>query len=149
MSLQSMTGFARSQRTSGAWRLAWEIKSVNAKGLDLRLRTPPGFDALEQEARNLAGAFLYTGEEQDKALGDLSGGERGRLVLASRIASAKNLLILDEPTNHLDIPSAERLEEALDKFGDIDKSKIGGKGGHGGVLLLISPLLKKLMHGVK
>jgi ATPase subunit of ABC transporter with duplicated ATPase domains len=59
-------------------------------------------------------------------------------VLASLIASAKNLLILDEPTNHLDIPSAERLEEALDKFGDIDKSRIGGKGGHGGVLLLIS-----------
>jgi ATPase subunit of ABC transporter with duplicated ATPase domains len=59
-------------------------------------------------------------------------------VLASLIASAKNLLVLDEPTNHLDIPSAERLEEALDKFGAIDKSRIGGKGGHGGVLLLIS-----------
>jgi ATPase subunit of ABC transporter with duplicated ATPase domains len=59
-------------------------------------------------------------------------------VLASLIASAKNLLVLDEPTNHLDIPSAERLEEALDKFGDVDKSRIGGKGGHGGVLLLIS-----------
>ena len=51
MSLQSMTGFARSS-ASAPWRLAWEIKSVNAKGLDLRLRMPPGFDALEQEARN-------------------------------------------------------------------------------------------------
>ena len=51
MSLQSMTGFARSQRSQGAWRLSWEIKSVNAKGLDLRLRTPPGFDAVEQDAR--------------------------------------------------------------------------------------------------
>ncbi len=61
MSLQSMTGFARSQRTFGAWRLAWEIKSVNAKGLDLRLRTPPGFDALEQEARNLIGKKLTRG----------------------------------------------------------------------------------------
>ena len=71
-------------------------------------------------------------------LGYFWGGFRGRLVLASLIASAKNLLVLDEPTNHLDIPSAERLEEALDKFGDIDKSRIGGKGGHGGVLLLIS-----------
>jgi len=59
-------------------------------------------------------------------------------VLASLIASAKNLLVLDEPTNHLDIPSAERLEEALDRFGDVDKTRIGGKGGHGGVLLLIS-----------
>ena len=112
--------------------LAWEFLQNTIRSLEGSPR------ASEQEARNLAGAFLFTGEEQDKALGDLSGGERGRLVLASLIASAKNLLVLDEPTNHLDIPSAERLEEALDKFGDIDKSRIGGKGGHGGVLLLIS-----------
>jgi ATP-binding cassette subfamily F protein 3 len=90
--------------------------------------------ASEQEARNLAGAFLFTGNEQEKPIGDLSGGERGRLVLASLIASAKNLLILDEPTNHLDIPSAERLEESLLQFG----GKADGKGGFGGVLLLIS-----------
>jgi ATP-binding cassette subfamily F protein 3 len=90
--------------------------------------------ASEQEARNLAGAFLFTGQEQEKAIGDLSGGERGRLVLASLIASAKNLLVLDEPTNHLDIPSAERLEESLIRFG----GKADGRGGFGGVLLLIS-----------
>jgi len=112
--------------------LAWELLQNTIRSLEGSPR------ASEQEARNLAGAFLFTGEEQDKAIGDLSGGERGRLVLASLIASAKNLLVLDEPTNHLDIPSAERLEEALDKFGAIDKSRIGGKGGHGGVLLLIS-----------
>jgi len=112
--------------------LAWEFLQNTIRSLEGSPR------ASEQEARNLAGAFLFTGEEQDKAIGDLSGGERGRLVLASLIASAKNLLVLDEPTNHLDIPSAERLEEALDKFGAIDKSRIGGKGGHGGVLLLIS-----------
>ena len=90
--------------------------------------------ANEQEARNLAGAFLFTGQEQEKPIGDLSGGERGRLVLASLIASAKNLLVLDEPTNHLDIPSAERLEESLLKFG----GGADGRGGYGGVLLLIS-----------
>jgi len=112
--------------------LAWEFLQNTIRSLEGSPR------ASEQEARNLAGAFLFTGEEQDKAIGDLSGGERGRLVLASLIASAKNLLVLDEPTNHLDIPSAERLEEALDKFGAIDRSRIGGKGGHGGVLLLIS-----------
>ncbi|MEY2716941.1 MAG: putative transporter ATP-binding protein YheS, partial [Planctomycetota bacterium] len=112
--------------------LAWEFLQNTIRSIEGSPR------ASEQEARNLAGAFLCTGEEQDKAIGDLSGGERGRLVLASLIASAKNLLVLDEPTNHLDIPSAERLEEALDKFGAIDKSRIGGKGGHGGVLLLIS-----------
>ena len=112
--------------------LAWEFLQNTIRSLEGAPR------ASEQEARNLAGAFLFTGEEQDKAIGDLSGGERGRLVLASLIASAKNLLVLDEPTNHLDIPSAERLEEALDKFGDVDRTKVGGKGGHGGVLLLIS-----------
>ena len=56
-----MTGFSRSQRSQGAWRLSWEIKSVNAKGLDLRLRTPSGFDALEQEARNRISKRLTRG----------------------------------------------------------------------------------------
>ena len=49
--LQSMTGFARAQTASSHWRLAWELKTVNAKGLDLRLRLPPGFDAIEQDVR--------------------------------------------------------------------------------------------------
>ena len=128
----SIGWFRQTQDHLDKKQLAWEFLQNTIRSLEGAPR------ASEQEARNLAGAFLFTGEEQDKALGDLSGGERGRLVLASLIASAKNLLVLDEPTNHLDIPSAERLEEALDKFGDIDKSKIGGKGGHGGVLLLIS-----------
>jgi len=67
----------------------------------------------EQEARDLAGAFLFSGQDQDKPIGVLSGGERARVRLAALLASAKNVLVLDEPTNHLDIPSAERLEEAL------------------------------------
>jgi ATP-binding cassette subfamily F protein 3 len=128
----SIGWFRQTQDHIDKQQLAWEFLQNTIRSLEGSPR------ASEQEARNLAGAFLFTGEEQDKALGDLSGGERGRLVLASLIASAKNLLVLDEPTNHLDIPSAERLEEALDKFGAIDKSRIGGKGGHGGVLLLIS-----------
>lgn len=61
MSLHSMTGFARSQRSQGAWRLAWEIKSVNAKGLDLRLRAPSGFDAIEQDVRARISAKLTRG----------------------------------------------------------------------------------------
>jgi ABC-type multidrug transport system ATPase subunit len=72
--------------------------------------------ASEQQARDLAGAFLFSGDQQDKPLGDLSGGERSRAVLAGLVAGAHNLLVLDEPTNHLDIPSAERLEEALSAF---------------------------------
>jgi ATP-binding cassette subfamily F protein 3 len=73
----------------------------------------PGTEMSEQRARDLAGAFLFSGDEQDKEMGALSGGERARVMLAGLLASAKNLLVLDEPTNHLDIPSAERLEEAL------------------------------------
>jgi ATP-binding cassette subfamily F protein 3 len=83
--------------------------------------------ASEQQARDLAGAFLFSGGEQDKALGDLSGGERSRAVLAGLVAGAHNLLVLDEPSNHLDIPSAERLEQALSP-----------EGGYDGTLLLIS-----------
>ncbi len=73
-----------------------------------------GREITEQEARNLAGAFLFSGTTQDKCVGDLSGGERSRLVLAGLLATAPNLLVLDEPTNHLDIPTAERLEQMLD-----------------------------------
>jgi uncharacterized protein (TIGR00255 family) len=51
MAVSSMTGFARAAGSSGGWRWAFEIKSVNAKGLDLRLRMPPPFDRVEAEAR--------------------------------------------------------------------------------------------------
>lgn len=80
--------------------------------------------ASEQQARDLAGAFLFSGADQDKALGMLSGGERGRAVLAGIVAGGHNLLVLDEPTNHFDIPSAERLEQALDKETGFDGTLI-------------------------
>lgn len=87
----------------------------------------------EQQARNLAGAFLFSGDEQERELGSLSGGERSRAVLAGLLASAKNLLVLDEPTNHLDITSAERIEEAL----AMPDEELG-EDGYEGTLLLIS-----------
>ncbi len=73
-----------------------------------------GRRASEQQARDLAGAFLFSGDDQDKVLRVLSGGERSRVILAGLVAGGHNVLILDEPTNHFDIPSSERLEQALD-----------------------------------
>ena len=61
MALSSMTGFARGHGVAGAYAWAWEIKSVNAKGLDLRLRLPPGWDAVEAPVRARAAETLARG----------------------------------------------------------------------------------------
>src|SRR5664279_5655629 len=61
MAVSSMTGFARAAGASGGWRWAFEIKSVNAKGLDLRLRMPPPFDRVEAEARTRLAKALARG----------------------------------------------------------------------------------------
>jgi uncharacterized protein (TIGR00255 family) len=61
MALSSMTGFARGHGVSGAYSWAWELKSVNAKGLDLRLRLPPGWDAVEGPARAAGAQVLARG----------------------------------------------------------------------------------------
>ncbi|GAC1323219.1 MAG: ABC-F family ATP-binding cassette domain-containing protein [Thermoleophilaceae bacterium] len=67
-------------------------------------------------ARTLLGRFLFSGEEAEKPLAGLSGGERRRLSLAILVSSGANFLILDEPTNHLDLESREALEDALRSF---------------------------------
>lgn len=70
----------------------------------------------EKDIRSLLGRFLFTGDDIEKHVTSLSGGEKARLSLAQLMLEKSNTLILDEPTNHLDLDSKEILENALDDF---------------------------------
>jgi ATP-binding cassette subfamily F protein 3 len=79
------------------------------------------YDSVPHESvtfvRGVCGAFLFSGEDVDKTIGVLSGGERARVSLARILVKPGNLLVMDEPTNHLDIISSEILIDALSDFG--------------------------------
>ena len=86
------------------------------EGHKARLVSFPDYGTSIGALRNLAGAFQFSGDDTDKKVRSLSGGEKTRLVLARMLLNPPNFLVLDEPTNHLDLATKAMLIEALAGF---------------------------------
>ena len=102
-------GYVDQNRPLDPDKTVWQTISGGADFIKLGTR--------EINSRAYAGRFNFNGTDQQKKVGDLSGGERGRLHLANTLREGANVLLLDEPTNDLDINTLRALEEALLSFG--------------------------------
>ena len=110
MALQSMTGFARREGTSGRGRWAWELRSVNGKGLDVRLRLPPGLERLEADVRKSIADRLTRGNLQVNL--SLSIEESRVEVVVNQDALAAVLALRDQLAGIVD-PAPLRLESLM------------------------------------
>lgn len=93
-----------------------QLEALNLNNSILDEMKECGSQKTELELRALLGCFLFSGDETDKKISVLSGGEKARVALAKVIVSKSNFLMLDEPTNHLDMHSVELLATALNKY---------------------------------
>ncbi|RJS16832.1 ABC transporter ATP-binding protein [Corallococcus sp. H22C18031201] len=90
---------------------------LNRNNTILEEMLPLAPDKPQSYVRGVLGAFLFSGDDVDKPIGVLSGGERARVALAKLLLVPSNFLLMDEPTNHLDLDSSEMLIEALKGYG--------------------------------
>jgi ATP-binding cassette subfamily F protein 3 len=93
-----------------------QLEALNINNTILDEMKGAGAQKTELELRTLLGCFLFGGDDVDKKIRVLSGGEKARVALAKTIMSKANFLLLDEPTNHLDIHSSELLINALNRY---------------------------------
>jgi ATP-binding cassette, subfamily F, member 3 len=93
-----------------------QLEALNVNNTILDEMKESGGQMNELELRSLLGCFLFSGDDSDKKIKILSGGEKARVALAKVIVSKANFLMLDEPTNHLDMHSCDLLIDALTKY---------------------------------
>jgi ATP-binding cassette, subfamily F, member 3 len=93
-----------------------QLEALNVNNAIIDEMKECGSQMTELELRGLLGCFLFSGDDADKKIKILSGGEKARVALAKVIVSKANFLMLDEPTNHLDMHSCDLLIEALTKY---------------------------------
>lgn len=100
----------------GSFYAQHQLEALNLENTIIEEMKECGSQMTELELRNLLGCFLFSGDDADKKIKVLSGGEKARVALAKTIVSKANFLLLDEPTNHLDMHSCELLIDALRKY---------------------------------